>query len=107
VHHTVHVTVPTSAVKRYAYSLLGATQYACLASIISKEDYNWDPLKSNYGGSGAYGIPQALPGSKMASAGADWRTNGKTQIRWMVGYVDSRYGSACSAWAYWQAHHSY
>ncbi len=108
-HHSepVRASVPTSAVKRYAFDLLGATQYACLAHVISKEDYDWDPTKSNYGGSGAYGIPQALPGSKMASAGADWRTNGKTQIKWMVGYVNGRYGSACGAWSYWQAHHSY
>ena len=113
VHHVVHhnppasVRIPTSRVKRYAYDRLGPTQYACLASIVSKEDYDWSPTKSNYGGSGAYGIPQALPGSKMASAGADWRTNGITQVKWMIGYVNSRYGSACGAWSYWQAHHSY
>jgi uncharacterized protein YabE (DUF348 family) len=56
--------------------------------------------------SGAYGIPQALPGSKMASAGADWQTNPITQIKWMSGYV-SRYGGWQGAWAFWVAHHWY
>jgi hypothetical protein len=106
-HNAIRVSVPTSAVKRYAYDRLGPTQYTCLAHVVSKEDASWDPLKSNYGGSGAYGIPQALPGSKMASAGADWRTNGITQVKWMIGYVNGRYGSACGAWDYWQRHHSY
>lgn len=56
--------------------------------------------------SGAYGIPQALPGNKMASAGADWQTNPITQIKWMAGYV-SRYGGWQGAWAFWVAHHWY
>jgi hypothetical protein len=50
--------------------------------------------------SGAYGIPQALPGSKMATAGADWETNAATQINWGLGYVNGRYGSPCGAWAH-------
>ena len=53
--------------------------------------------------SGAYGIPQALPGSKMASAGSDWETNPVTQIRWMAGYV-SRYGGWQGAIQFWYAH---
>lgn len=53
--------------------------------------------------SGAYGIPQALPGAKMASAGSDWRTNPVTQIRWMAGYVSRRYGGWNQAWNSWQA----
>lgn len=57
--------------------------------------------------SGAYGIPQALPGNKMASAGADWKTNPVTQIRWMIGYVNGRYGGWSQAWAFWQANHWY
>lgn len=57
--------------------------------------------------SGAYGIPQALPGSKMASAGADWKTNPVTQIRWMIGYVNGRYGGWSGAWNWWQAKHWY
>jgi len=54
--------------------------------------------------SGAYGIPQALPGSKMASAGADWETNPVTQIRWMIGYVNGRYGGWSQASNFWYAH---
>jgi len=57
--------------------------------------------------SGAYGIPQALPGSKMASAGSDWQTNPITQIRWMDGYVKGRYGGWAQAVAFWQTHHWY
>jgi len=52
--------------------------------------------------SGAYGIPQALPGSKMATAGSDWQTNAATQIKWGLGYIKDRYGSPSSAWAFWQ-----
>jgi hypothetical protein len=54
--------------------------------------------------SGAYGIPQALPGSKMATAGSDWRTNPATQVSWGLGYIKSRYGSPSAAWSYWQGH---
>jgi hypothetical protein len=54
--------------------------------------------------SGAYGIPQALPGSKMASAGADWQTNPETQIKWGLGYIQERYGSPCGAWGFKQGH---
>jgi hypothetical protein len=54
-------------------------------------------------GSGAYGIPQALPGSKMASAGADWQTNAATQIKWGLGYIKGRYGTPCGAWGHSQS----
>lgn len=57
--------------------------------------------------SGAYGIPQALPGRKMASAGTDWETNPITQIRWMIGYVNGRYGGWEGAKAWWLSHHWY
>jgi hypothetical protein len=57
--------------------------------------------------SGAYGIPQALPGSKMSSAGPDWHDNAITQITWGLGYVAARYGNPCHAWSFWQAHHWY
>jgi len=53
--------------------------------------------------SGAYGIPQALPGSKMASAGPDWQSNVATQIRWGLGYIKSLYGSPCGAWGHERA----
>ena len=57
--------------------------------------------------SGAYGIPQALPGSKMASAGADWQTNPATQIRWGLGYIKAIYGNPCGAWAFEEANGYY
>jgi hypothetical protein len=53
--------------------------------------------------SGAYGIPQALPGAKMASAGPDWQNSAHTQINWGLGYIASRYGTPCGAWAHSQA----
>jgi hypothetical protein len=55
----------------------------------------------------AYGIPQADPGSKMAAEGSDWLTNPQTQIRWGEDYIQSRYGTPCQAWAYWQARRYY
>ncbi|MBT2209121.1 MULTISPECIES: lytic transglycosylase domain-containing protein [Actinomadura] len=57
--------------------------------------------------SGAYGIPQALPGSKLASSGADWRTSSPTQIAWGLGYIKARYKDPCGAWSWWQAHNWY
>lgn len=86
---------------------LRATVHPCLASIIDRENPSWDPTVYNRAGSGAYGLPQALPGHKMASAGRDWRTNPVTQIRWMIRYVNERYGGACNAWAFWQRNHWY
>jgi hypothetical protein len=57
--------------------------------------------------SGAYGIPQSLPGSKMASAGRDWRTNPATQIKWGLTYIHDRYGSPSRAWAHELSHNWY
>jgi hypothetical protein len=76
---------------------MGDDQYACLDYLWTKES-GW--RVNAYNPSGAYGIPQALPGSKMASAGADWQTNPATQITWGLGYIDSRYGSPCGAKAH-------
>ena len=76
----------------------------CLEEIVDRETADtWSPTVYNYSGSGAYGLPQALPGHKMASAGSDWLTNPKTQILWMRGYVLSRYGGSCSALAHHNA----
>jgi hypothetical protein len=71
-------------------------QMGCLISLWDRES-GWDPTAEN-SSSGAYGIPQALPGSKMASTGLDWQSNPVTQIRWGLGYIASRYGSPCGAW---------
>ena len=76
------------------------TQFSCLDNIWTRES-GWRFNAAN--ASGAYGIPQALPGSKMASAGADWQTNPATQIKWGLGYIQSTYGTPCSAWSFWQA----
>jgi hypothetical protein len=91
-----------------AYNLLpefgysAAAQFPCLNDIYSRES-GWRYNAEN-GESGAYGIPQALPGDKMASAGPDWEKNVTTQIKWGLGYIQSRYGSPCGAWSFWEAH---
>jgi hypothetical protein len=77
-----------------------SSEFGCLASLWNLES-GWDVHASNP--SGAYGIPQALPGSKMASAGPDWESNAATQIRWGLGYIKSLYGSPCGAWSHEQA----
>ena len=76
----------------------GDSEYQCLVLLWNRES-QWNPYAEN-ASSGAYGIPQALPGSKMASVGADWRTNPITQINWGIGYIKGRYGTPCSAWAH-------
>jgi hypothetical protein len=73
-------------------------QFACLDSLWVRES-NWNVYADNPISS-AYGIPQSLPGSKMASAGSDWATNPVTQIKWGLGYIRDRYGSPCSAWGH-------
>lgn len=74
----------------------GDDQFACLVALWKKES-GWRVNAYN-ASSGAYGIPQALPGRKMASAGADWETNPATQIAWGLGYIKGRYGTPCGAW---------
>ncbi|WNB85095.1 ubiquitin-like domain-containing protein [Cellulomonas sp. ATA003] len=83
----------------------GEDQFSCLVKLWHKES-GWRVTADNPSSS-AYGIPQALPGSKMASAGADWRTNPATQIRWGLGYIDGRYGTPCAAWGHSQARNWY
>nr|WP_201469303.1 phospholipase [Microbacterium hydrocarbonoxydans] len=79
----------------------GDDQFSCLNSLWTKES-GWNYQAYNSSG-GATGIPQALPGSKMASAGNDWQTNAATQIAWGLGYISSVYGTPCSAWSHSQA----
>lgn len=76
----------------------GDDQFGCLDSLWMRES-GWSHTATNPS-SGAYGIPQSLPASKMASAGADWQTNPATQITWGLGYISERYGSPCNAWAH-------
>jgi hypothetical protein len=80
----------------------GASQFSCLDRLWTRES-KWSIHATNPS-SGAYGIPQALPGSKMASAGSDWRTSAFTQIEWGLGYIRARYGSPCSAWGHSEGH---
>ena len=75
----------------------GNKQYACLDDLWIKES-NWNYRASNKR-TGAHGIPQALPATKMDSAGTDWRTNPVTQISWGLRYIDVRYDTPCKAWA--------
>jgi hypothetical protein len=79
----------------------GDDQFSCLVSLWNKESgWNYQAMNRS---SGAYGIPQALPGSKMASAGADWQTSAATQISWGLGYISGRYGDPCGAWGHSQS----
>ncbi|MDK1474278.1 transglycosylase SLT domain-containing protein [Streptomyces sp. 549] len=83
----------------------GDAEFRCFANIVERES-GWDHTAQNPS-SGAYGLVQALPGDKMASAGSDWRTNPATQIEWGMEYMKDRYGSACGAWSFWQQNHWY
>jgi hypothetical protein len=80
-------------------------EWSCLDALWTRES-NWQVHEEN-ASSGAYGIPQALPASKMASAGSDWADNPVTQIRWGLDYIAGRYGTPCDAWAHSQAYNYY
>jgi hypothetical protein len=92
--------------QRIAYDMMSSfgfspgSQFGCLDDLWQQES-GWNYQAEN--ASGAFGIPQALPGSKMASAGADWQTNPATQIKWGLGYIKSIYGTPCGAWAHEEA----
>lgn len=73
-------------------------EWTCLDALWTRESH-WDPTATN-ASSGAYGIPQSLPASKMAAAGSDWRTNPLTQIRWGLSYIAAAYGTPCAALAH-------
>jgi hypothetical protein len=95
-------TDSSSHAKAIAQKLIpNDTQYAAFSKIVEHES-GWDVDATN-SSSGAYGLVQALPGSKMASAGSDWKTNAETQIEWGLDYMNDRYGSPTAAWAFWQA----
>ncbi|MHA3704594.1 aggregation-promoting factor C-terminal-like domain-containing protein [Jatrophihabitans sp. YIM 134969] len=98
--------VPSGDAQSIAHQMVlargwGEDQFSCLVSLWNKES-GWNVHASN-GGSGAYGIPQALPGSKMASAGPDWQDSAATQITWGLGYISGRYGTPCGAWGHSQS----
>jgi hypothetical protein len=92
-----------SSPRQIAQAMLGsfgwsAGQFSCLDPLWAHES-GWSVTAEN-AGSGAYGIPQALPGSRMASAGANWQTSAATQIKWGLDYIKGTYGSPCGAWAH-------
>lgn len=93
----------TGTIKEFAFGLVadnnwGRDQYSCLVALWEREsNWRWDAINKS---SGAYGIPQSLPGLKMAEMGADWLTNPETQVRWGVNYIKNRYGAPCGAMAH-------
>jgi hypothetical protein len=98
------VVTPGSA-QAIAKSMMGTygwnttSSFSCLVNLWNGESgWRWNATNP---ASGAYGIPQAWPANKMATAGADWRTNPRTQIRWGMGYIKGRYGTPCAAWSAW------
>ncbi|MFD7957912.1 transglycosylase SLT domain-containing protein [Streptomyces ardesiacus] len=92
---------PASSAQATAKKMIGdSAEFQCFSEIVDHES-GWNVDATN-ASSGAYGLVQALPGSKMASAGADWKTNPATQIKWGLDYMKDRYGSACDAWSFWQ-----
>ncbi|MER6787011.1 transglycosylase SLT domain-containing protein [Streptomyces sp. NPDC000658] len=95
----------TAEVQAIARQIIPGGQFQCFSNIVEHES-GWN-YKAVNPSSGAYGLVQAYPGSKMSSAGADWRTNPATQIKWGLNYMNERYGSPCGAWDYWQANSSY
>ena len=104
---TARPVTASGSPQQIAQGLLGSygwpsSQFSCLQPLWNAES-GWNASASNPS-SGAYGIPQALPGSKMASAGPDWQTSAATQIRWGLGYIRSVYGSPCGAWSHEQAY---
>jgi hypothetical protein len=91
---------PSGSAQQIAAAMLGSfgwssSQFSCLDPLWQRES-GWSVTAANP--DGAYGIPQALPGAKMASAGPDWQTDAATQIRWGLEYIKSMYGSPCGAW---------
>jgi hypothetical protein len=100
------VQVPTGTPQDIARQLLdgygwSSSEFSCLDALWEHES-GWNVYAENPS-SGAYGIPQAVPGSRMASAGPDWRSSAVTQIRWGLDYISGRYGSPCAAWDHEEA----
>jgi hypothetical protein len=97
-------TAQTYAAKAVAGRGWAPSEFSCLVNLWNRES-GWNTHA--YNPSGAYGIPQALPGSKMATAGGDWQNSYQTQIDWGLGYISGSYGSPCGAWAHSNAYNWY
>jgi hypothetical protein len=96
---------PSGSAQQIAMAMLASygwssSQFSCLDPLWQRES-GWNVYAANP--DGAYGIPQAMPGSKMASAGPDWQSDATTQIKWGLSYIQATYGSPCAAWAHSQA----
>ncbi|GHE04378.1 transglycosylase SLT domain-containing protein [Streptomyces alanosinicus] len=101
----VQSSYTVAQVQAIARQIVPSGQFQCFSNIVDHEStWNYQAVNAS---SGAYGLVQALPAGKMASAGADWRTNPATQIKWGLNYMNQRYGSPCDAWSYWQANGNY
>ncbi len=94
--------IAMSMLAQYGWS---SDQFSCLDELYLHES-GWNPSAANPS-SGAYGIPQALPGDKMAAYGADWQTNPATQLAWGLAYIRDSYGSPCGAWGFWESNNWY
>ncbi|WP_327719154.1 transglycosylase SLT domain-containing protein [Streptomyces sp. NBC_00490] len=101
----VQSSYSTAQIQAMARQMVPSGQWTCFSNIVDHES-SWNYTAVN-ASSGAYGLFQALPGSKMSSVADDWRTNPATQIKWGLNYMDSRYGSPCEAWSFWQANNWY
>ncbi|MEU5592450.1 transglycosylase SLT domain-containing protein [Streptomyces sp. NPDC020298] len=99
--HAATTAAPAQAQSIAHKMIPDAAQFNAFSNIVKRES-GWNVSATN-SSSGAYGLVQALPGSKMASAGSDWKTNPATQIKWGLDYMKSRYGSPAAAWKFWQA----
>jgi hypothetical protein len=100
-----NVNIPRDKISIMVAAGIRESDYGYVDYIVSHEG-GWDGVtKYNRSGSGAYGICQALPGSKRASAGSDWATNPVTQLRWCSGYASGRYGSWYGAYNFWLSRH--
>jgi len=104
--HAASAAPPSGSPQQIAQAMLSkygwsSSQFSCLNPLWGHES-GWSVTAENPG-SGAYGIPQSLPGSQMATAGGDWHTNAATQVKWGLTYIQGRYGSPCGAWAHEQS----
>lgn len=87
-------------VKKWTRQKIGSQQFSCVNNLwMHESEWNMHAVNDD---SGAYGIPQSLPGRKMQSKGSDWKTNPYTQVKWGLSYINSRYGSPCNAWNHFQ-----
>ncbi|MFE5818039.1 transglycosylase SLT domain-containing protein [Streptomyces sp. NPDC056479] len=101
----VQSSYTVSQIQAMARSMVPSDQFQCFSNIVDHESsWNYQAVNAS---SGAYGLFQALPGSKMSSVGSDWQTNPATQIKWGLNYMNERYDSPCGAWSFWQANHWY